>query len=159
MNCLIVAMTKDRVIGKNGMLPWHIPSDLQHFKSLTLDTPVIMGRNTFLSLNRVNGLPKRKNIVISSSEFVHGSDVSVVSSISESIDLSKLHSSLVFFIGGGALYKSLLDADIIDQMHISEIKSVYDGDTYFPTFDESKWALSYVEDKGEFLYKILTRIR
>ena len=64
MNCLIVAMTKDRVIGKNGMLPWNIPSDLQHFKSLTLDTPVIMGRNTFLSLNRVNGLPKRKNIVI-----------------------------------------------------------------------------------------------
>lgn len=159
MNYLIVAMTQERIIGKNGTLPWYIPSDLKHFKELTTGCPIVMGKNTFLSLNRVNGLPNRANIVLSSSEFEHGDHVIVVKTLNEAHEIVKFSSSPTWFIGGGALYKSVLDADIIDQMHISEIKSVYDGDTYFPTFDESKWALSYVEDKGEFLYKILTRIR
>lgn len=158
---LIVAMTKDKVIGKNGDLPWHIPSDLKHFKSLTNNTNVLMGRNTFLSLNRVDGLPNRKNIVLSSSEFNHGDSVSVMANISDAIEFvsNSLYTNVVYVIGGGLLYKSVLDADIINEMHISEIKGEYDGDTYFPSFDESKWELTHCEDKEDFFYKVLTRKR
>jgi len=157
MSNLIVAMTKDRVIGKNGILPWHIPSDLKHFKALTSYSSVVMGKNTFISLGRLNGLPNRKNIVISSSKFDHGDDVKVVPNLESALNLYKYKSSPTFFIGGGMLYKSVLDADIINEMHISEIKGDYDGDTYFPSFDESKWELTHSEDKEDFLYKVLTR--
>lgn len=158
---LIVAMTKDKVIGKNGNLPWYMPSDLKHFKSLTNDTNVLMGRTTFTSLHRINGLPNRKNIVLASSEFNHGDSVSVFSNISDVIEFvsTSLYTNILYVIGGGMLYKSVLDADIVNEMHISEIKGDYDGNTYFPSYDESKWELTHEEDKEDFLYKILTRIR
>lgn|SRR5574343_66730 len=159
MNCLVVAMTKDRVIGKNGALPWHIPSDLKHFKAITSYSTVVMGKNTFLSLNRPNGLPNRNNIVISSSAFEHGDDVIVVPSLEAAYNKYKYKACPTCFIGGGMLYKSVLDADIISEMHISEIKGEYEGDTYFPSFDESKWELTKCEDREDFLYKVLTRKR
>jgi dihydrofolate reductase len=159
MKCLIVAMTQERIIGKHGTLPWYIPSDLKHFKELTVGSPIIMGKNTFFSLNRVNGLPSRKNVVLSSSEFDHGDNVKIVKTLDDACESVKFSSAPTWFIGGGALYKSVLDADIIDEMHISIIKADYDGDTKFPSYDESKWEMSHFEDKGEFFYKVLTRIR
>ena len=120
---------------------------------------VVMGKNTFLSLNRPNGLPNRNNIVISSSTFEHGSDVTVVPSLEAAYNKYKYNARPNCFIGGGLLYKSVLDADIINEMHISEIKGEYDGDTYFPSFDESKWELTHCEDKEDFFYKVLTRKR
>lgn len=157
---LIVAMTKNRVIGKNGSLPWHIPSDLKHFKKLTSNTNILMGRNTFLSLNRIDGLPNRKNIVLASSKFNHGDSVSVFPTLSDVTEFvsNSLYTNALYVIGGGMLYKSVLDADIITEMHISEIKADYDGDTYFPSFDESNWEITHLEDKGDFFYKVLTKI-
>lgn len=159
MNNLIVAMTTERIIGKGGTLPWHIPSDLAHFKKLTTGSPIVMGRNTFTSLNRVNGLPNRKNVVLSSNEFEHGEYISVVKSLDQVFDCIKFSSTPTWFIGGGALYKSVLDAGIIDQMHISEIKGLYEGDTKFPEFDQKEWKLSHFEDKVDFFYKVLTKVR
>ena len=157
MIVLIVAMTKDRVIGLNGELPWHIPSDLVHFKAMTGSSTIIMGRKTFESLHRVNGLPNRKNIVVSSSTFEHGDNVVVVPDLASAYDHYKYNSSPTFIIGGAMLYKAALDADMVNQMCISEIKGDYKGDTYFPEFDESKWILSHFKDKGEFFHKELTR--
>ena len=151
-------MTKDGVIGKNGSLPWNIPSELQHFKSQTIGCSVVMGKNTFLSLNRPNGLPLRKNVVVSHSFMTVGSDVIVVPTLEDVYHVVKYRSSPTCYIGGAMLYDSVLKAGIIHKMHISEIKGDYDGDTKFPEYDTTQWQLSHFEDKGEFFYKVLTRI-
>ena len=151
-------MTKDRIIGKNGSLPWNIPNELKHFKTTTIGCNVVMGKNTFISLNRPNGLPLRKNIVVSSSFITVGSDVIVVPTLADVYHAVKYSSAPTCYIGGAMLYDSALKAGIISKMHISEIKGDYDGDTRFPEYDTTKWQLSHFEDKGEFFYKVLTRI-
>lgn len=155
MNVIVVAMTKDGIIGKEGSLPWRIPNELKHFKNLTLDSTVVMGRTTFMSLRRVNGLPDRKNIVLTSSFIEHGENVILVPSLKD-VYHAKDIALKTCYIGGAMLYDSVLKAGIIDQMHISEIKGDYDGDTRFPEYDKTQWKLSHFEDKGEFFYKVLT---
>ena len=150
-------MTKDGIIGKNGSLPWRIPNELKHFKNLTLDSTVVMGRTTFISLRRENGLPDRKNIVLTSSFIEHGDNVILVPSLKD-VYYAKDVFVKTCYIGGAMLYDSALKAGIIEEMHISEIKGMYDGDTRFPVYDEKQWKISHYEDKGDFFYKILTRI-
>lgn len=150
-------MTKNGIIGKNGSLPWRIPNELKHFKNLTLDSNVVMGRTTFISLRRVNGLPDRTNIVLTSSFIEHGENVILVPSLKD-VYCAKDVFVKTCYIGGAMLYDSVLKADIIHQMHISEIKGDYDGDTKFPDYDQTQWTISHCEDKGEFIYKILKRV-
>lgn len=153
-------MDKNKVIGNNGSLPWHIPSDLKHFKAITNNMIVIMGRTTFDSLNRPDGLPNRINIVITSRPMQDRAFVISADSIEMALTILPYDTDrMVLFIGGASIYKQVLEMDIIDTMHISEIKESYEGDTKFPDFDESKWKETSCEDKGEFFYKVLTRIR
>lgn len=124
---LIAAMAKDRVIGKDNDMPWHLPADLKHFKKVTLGKPVIMGRRTFESIGRP--LPGRKNIVITRNQQWTHEGVEVVSSTELAMSLVEGVDE-VMIIGGGKIYEQFLpQADIL---YLTFIDLDVDGDTRFP---------------------------
>lgn len=133
---LIVAMTKNGVIGKDGSLPWNIPEELKLFKEKTLEKAVVMGRKTWNSLpEKLKPLPDRVNIVLSHQDLILPKDVNLVKSIEEAIEVGSKCSSEIVFIGGGEVYSQVLDK--VDKLYVSWIKKDFDGDVYFPEFDFS----------------------
>lgn len=147
---IIAAMTKGKhVIGKNNKLPWNIQEELNKFRTITKNAIVIMGRKTFESIGRP--LPSRKNIVVSSSlEPKNGIDV--CRSMAEAIDMAKKYNKDIFIIGGAKIYEQSFQ--YADKMYISYIKKEYDGDTYFPEFNEDEWDIESKEDYGEFEFVV-----
>lgn len=139
---LIAAMAQNRVIGKDNDLIWHFPDDLKHFKSLTSGHHVIMGRKTYESMMRP--LPKRVNIVISRQEDYQAEGCLMAHSLEEAIKLVK-DDDQPFIIGGAQIYKQALA--IANTIELTLIHSEYEGDTFFPEFDTSKWKLARGEKK------------
>ncbi|PHR54776.1 MAG: type 3 dihydrofolate reductase [Arcobacter sp.] len=127
---LIAAMAKNRVIGKDNKMPWHLPADLGHFKSVTLGKPIIMGRKTYESIGRA--LPGRQNIVISSnpSYILEGCDT--VTSFEAALELVK-DKEEVMIIGGGFLYKEALVQ--ANKLYLTFIDLDIEGDTFFPDYE------------------------
>lgn len=128
---LVVAYTKfDRVIGQNGKIPWKIPEDMKHFMETTMGGVVVMGRKTWDSLPlRYKPLIGRTNVVITRDVGSFSSNVKpdlVVDNVEEIINKD------CFIIGGGEIYKLFLDRKCVDRIIASEIKSVHEGDTFFP---------------------------
>lgn len=124
---LIAAMAKDRVIGKDNDMPWHLPADLRHFKKVTLGKPVIMGRRTFESIGRP--LPGRKNIVITRNKQWTYEGVEVVTSTELALSLVA-DVDEVMIIGGGKIYEQYLPQ--ADVLYLTFIDLEVDGDTRFP---------------------------
>lgn len=149
---LIVAMTKDGVIGKENNLPWNIPEDLKHFKELTTGHPVIMGRTTFESIGKP--LPNRTNIVLSMS-MQPQEDVIVCKDVAQALFEAKKRDHELFIIGGASVYKQTLP--YVDKLCISWIKEEYEGDTYFPKVDWESLTKTHSEDKGSFMYEEYVR--
>ncbi|NMH64880.1 type 3 dihydrofolate reductase [Shewanella salipaludis] len=133
---MIAAMAKNRVIGKENQMPWHLPEDLRHFKQLTLGKPVVMGRKTFESIGRP--LPGRHNIVISRQADYAPEGVTRVASFEEAKTAAGPCEELVV-IGGGQLYAAILDQ--AEVLYLTEIELEVDGDTHFPAWDPDAWAL------------------
>jgi dihydrofolate reductase len=131
---LIVAMAKNRAIGKDNALPWHIPEDLKRFKALTMGHPIIMGRKTFDSIGRP--LPGRRNIVISRNRTLAIPGVDVAGSLEEALAACSAEPEL-FVIGGEQIYaQALVHADRIE---MTEIEQAVDGDAFFPPIDDAMW--------------------
>ncbi len=128
----VAAMSCNRVIGKAGKLPWHIPEDLQFFKRLTSGSPVLMGRKTFESIGRP--LPDRRNFIVSTSLDSAPEGTMVINSIDELNDLEPRLSGKVFVIGGAQIYASLMGE--ISEIYLSYIYDKHEGDTYFPEFEK-----------------------
>jgi dihydrofolate reductase len=125
---IIAAIANNRVIGKNGKLPWHIPEDLSRFKKLTIGHTVIMGRRTFDSLE--NPFPNRTNIVISS-RVING----VKSYPSLEFALQALKNEIeVFVIGGGRVFADALK--LADELRLTLVDRDVDGDTFFPPYED-----------------------
>lgn len=125
----IVAMTPERVIGRAGDLPWHLPADLAFFKRTTSGHPIVMGRSTFESIGRP--LPKRRNIVLTRQP---GWSAEGVETIHTPDALSTLDlCAQVFIIGGAEVYRTFLPQ--LDQLLVTHIHQTYAGDTYFPEFE------------------------
>src|SRR5574344_1979307 len=120
MLSLIVAHAKNFVIGKSGDMPWHLPADLAHFKTITVGHPVIMGRKTFESIGRA--LPNRLNIVISSNEQLHlPQNVILCSNLEQA--LSKVSKSdEVFVLGGGSVYREAIKFGHLFQNRFSHLR-------------------------------------
>ncbi len=135
MLALIVAYDKNRLIGKDGGMPWYIPGELKRFRSLTENNVVIMGRKTYESLG--SPLKNRINIVLSRSKDFDGENVYTAKNLTEAVDMAREQwPEKNIYIGGGAnLYNQVLDD--VDVMYITEIDGEFEGDTYFPQFDES----------------------
>ncbi len=131
---ILVAMTHDRVIGRQGKMPWHLPEELRLFRDLTIGHTVMMGRRTFESIGRP--LPQRKNIVLSRTmEPTPG--VVVCASLQKGLAEGAAHGKKIFIIGGRQLYEEALG--IADFMRISWIEQRYDGDVLFPDFSPTQW--------------------
>jgi dihydrofolate reductase len=149
---IIAAVAKNNVIGKAGKIPWHIKEDFQHFKSLTMGYPVIMGRNTFESLT-VKPLPGRENVVLSRNKFSYPGIV-VKSSMQEALDYCKKHDK-TFIIGGASVYEQGLG--FADKLELTQINQDYEGDTYFPEVNFDEWQLDKKEDKGNYSFNTYVR--
>jgi len=135
MITLIVAKALNGAIGRDGTIPWQVPEDLKSFQRETLGGALIMGRNTWDSLP-FKPLPKRLNIVVSSR-----SDAAeiVVPSVAEAIKMASAQGyDRVYGIGGAGIYQEMLK--LADRLLISEVDvEIKDADTFFPTFDPTKW--------------------
>lgn len=136
---LVAAHARNGVIGLDGDMPWRLPSDLRHFKAVTLGTPVIMGRKTYLSIGRP--LPGRANIVVSRSGF-SAEGAETVASLEAALDLARSHArqtgaDRVSVIGGGEIYA--LAIGLADELVLTEVDAEIEGDTVFPAIDSSLW--------------------
>ncbi len=142
----IAAMAGNRVIGREGRLPWHLPEDLKFFKRTTSGHPVLMGGKTFLSIIDAIGkpLPGRRNIVLSRT-MPSREDVDVIRSIKELETLPDL-ASPIFLIGGAQLYETLLPQ--CDELLLTCITEPYAGDAFFPPF-EDQFVLKEVIEHGK----------
>ena len=134
---LIVAMTKNHVIGKDNQMPWHLPADLAWFRQNTTGKPVIMGRKTFESIGRP--LPKRTNIVLSRQPFMY-EGVVWKESLESAVDFV-CDSEEIMLIGGGQLFKQYLPQ--ADRLYLTEIQTELEGDTFFPPIDWHDWSIEF----------------
>ena len=139
---LIAAVAANRVIGRDGEMPWHLPADLRHFKETTIGHPVIMGRLTYESIAADIGgpLPDRTNIVLSRSAPDLPEEVVVVDSIQEALDAARQatdDAETVYVIGGATVYEQFLPQ--ADRLVLTEIQESYEGDTRFPDWDCEAW--------------------
>ncbi len=131
---IIVAMTRDQVIGSGNTLPWCLPEDLQLFKQLTKGCTIIMGRKTYLSIG--HPLPERHNIVLSRSQ-TELPGVQLCSSFMAALNATAKLGHKVFVIGGEELYRKALP--IAAELHISWVKETSPGNVYFPAFELDDW--------------------
>ncbi len=141
----IVAMTVDRVIGQNGSLPWHLPEDLAFFKRTTSGSPVVMGRKTYESIGRP--LPKRRNIVLTRDAAWSAAGVEVIHAPEELASLPDL-ADRVFIIGGSEVYAAFLAQT--DELLVSHVFAAYDGDTFFPEFENDFPVSELLESHATF---------
>ncbi len=138
--CLIYAQAANGVIGKDGVMPWHIPEDLAHFRACTQGQPVIMGRKTWQSLpERFRPLPGRTNIVITRNPTWQADGATTVHSLADALQAAHAHSATntgteagtVWVMGGAQIYAQALPlADVVEVTHID---AVFEGDAFAPT--------------------------
>ncbi|MEJ2078959.1 MAG: dihydrofolate reductase [Acidobacteriota bacterium] len=134
---IIAAMGTNRVIGRGNGLPWNLPADTRFFKETTRGHPVIMGRKTFDTMGKP--LPGRRNIVITRRPHLEIPGAEVVSSLEAALSLVNVQEEEVFIIGGSEIYEMALA--IADRMYLTLIHESFEGDTFFPEFDESDWVV------------------
>ncbi|MBU3759881.1 MAG: dihydrofolate reductase [Candidatus Omnitrophica bacterium] len=127
----VVAMGRNRAIGKDNKLPWHFPEDLRYFKKLTLGSTVIMGRKTFESIGRP--LPNRENFVLSRSQPGTPGGVRFFQTLEDA--LREVRTPQAFIIGGAELYRQTIEK--ADGIYMSRIDDVYEGDAFYPEIPDS----------------------
>lgn len=133
---LIAAMGKNREIGLEGRMPWHLPAELQHFKRTTMGKAILMGRKTWQAIGRP--LPGRQNIVISRNPDFRAEGADVSTSLSAALELSQ--NEEIMIIGGGQLYELALP--LAQRMVLTMIDIEPQADTWFPQWNEDEWRQS-----------------
>ena len=137
---LVAAVASNGIIGAKGELPWRLPEDLKHFKRLTMGHPVIMGRRTWESLK--GPLPGRENIVVTRNRGYEAPGAAVASSLEGALALCA-DEPVIFVIGGSTLFEESLP--IAAGLVMTEIHKDFEGDTWFPQYDRSRWKESQRE--------------
>ena len=138
MISIIVALARNRAIGLNGNLIWHLSADLKYFKRITTGHTVIMGYKTFLSLPNQRALPNRRNIIISSHLEQAPEGFELAHSIQEAVNMVHDEEE-TFVIGGGSIYEQFLPH--ADKLYLTRIDKEFEADTYFPYIDFDEWNL------------------
>jgi len=134
MLSLCVAMDKNRLIGNDNALPWHLPADLKHFRAVTMGKPIIMGRNTYVSIGRP--LPGRLNVVLSRHRNLSLAGCEVLHCLEDVLAFSQGYEECVV-IGGARVYEMLLGK--VERMYLTWIHATFVGDTYFPDYEPEQW--------------------
>lgn len=164
---LIVAVAENNVIGKDNTLIWHLPKDMQFFKQTTLNHHIITGRKNYISIpEKFRPLANRTNIVLTRQNNFTEKDCIVLNSLETALDFAKKNNETeVFIIGGGQIYKEALDKNLVDKMYITHVHQAFEGDTFFPEIDNSKWQKTseekYLKDEKhayDFSFCIYSRI-
>ena len=159
---LIVAMDRQRGIGKNNDLMWHLPADMKFFKETSTGHIVVMGRKNYESIpERFRPLPNRENAVLSRDENYQAPGCSVFSSLEACLDHYKNETErTVYIIGGGQIYREAIELNVLTEMFITEVDHTFGADTFFPEMDLSGWRSEVVlehaaDDKHAVGFKIL----
>ena len=152
---LIAAMDKNRLIGRENGLPWHLPADFKHFKEVTMAKPVIMGRKTFESIGKP--LPGRENIVISRSGF-DAEGIVVVDTIDKALQAAN-GAEEAMVIGGASFYEQMIDR--ADRLYLTHVDAECEGDAWFPDFDVSEWNIvseqkHNADEKNNYSFNLFT---
>jgi len=154
---LIVAVSSNGVIGRDGGLPWHLPADLKHFKRTTMGHHLIIGRRTWDEVAKP--LPGRTMVVVTRSRNFAPEGAQVVRSVEEALELAASDDEP--FIGGGSqIYRIALACDLVDRVYLTRIHAEVEGDTLFSNFDLDEWELASEEhyesdEKNEYPYSFL----
>ena len=151
---LIAAMGKNRAIGLDGRMPWHLPAELQHFKRATMGKAIVMGRKTWESIGRP--LPGRQNIVISRNPGFSAEGADVCDSLDNAIDISETDEIMI--IGGGQLYAAAMP--MAAGMILTLIDIEPEADTWFPEWEEQEWQTTSeehfpVDENNKLAYRIV----
>ncbi|MFA6797485.1 MAG: dihydrofolate reductase [Candidatus Paceibacterota bacterium] len=164
MISIIVATSKNGVIGKNGEIPWYLPDDLKHFAKITREHTVVMGRKTYESIVKRLGspLPDRENIIVTTQEDYKAPGCTVVKSIDDVIKKFSTNSEEIFVIGGGEIYKQFLQ--FANKLYITEVKIDCIGDISFPQYNKNEWkettsAHHYRDEKHLYEFTFLEFVR
>lgn len=150
-------MDQSRLIGRDNGLPWHLPADLKHFKAVTMGKPIVMGRKTFESIGRP--LPGRRNIVISRNPGYSAPGCEVFTRLDEAL-AALVDVEEVAIIGGMVIFTLALP--LANRMYLTEIDDTFEGDAWFPAFDESEWRCTasethrHEDEARSFTYRFLT---
>lgn len=136
----VVAVALNGIIGADGDMPWHLPSDLKRFKQITMGKPLVMGRKTFESIGRP--LPGRPNLVITRSESFSAEGIQVFGSIDEALERAHelavdLSADEICVIGGGEIYRQTLP--LVSRIYLTRVMAELAGDTIYPELDETEW--------------------
>lgn len=155
---LIAAMGKNRAIGLDGRMPWHLPAELQHFKQATMGKAIVMGRKTWQAIGRP--LPGRQNIIVSRNPGFAAADAEVIDSLNAAVEISK--SAEIMVIGGGQLYSLALP--YARRMILTLIDVEPEADTWFPDWDSRHWQQVNEQDyqadeKNGHAYRIVEFVR
>jgi dihydrofolate reductase (trimethoprim resistance protein) len=140
MISIIVAVSKNYVIGSKGIIPWRVKGEQRRFKELTTGKTIIMGRKSFEEIGKP--LPNRKTIVISNTQNITADNCITVKSLNEAFDLVK-NENEVFIAGGGQVYKDALPYS--ERIYITVVDQIVDGDVYFPEISEKDFVKTYEE--------------
>jgi dihydrofolate reductase len=133
--CLVFAMSDARVIGKGNGLPWNIPEDLRHFKAVTIDHAVIMGRKTYDTVGKP--LPKRRNIIVTRDPALRREGAEIAPTLDRAIELARETDAEPRVIGGSQIFELALP--IATKMIVTFVHRVVEGDALFPRVDWSEW--------------------
>ena len=132
---MIVALGRNRVIGINNEMPWHIPADLKFFKAQTLGKPVVMGRRTLEAIGKP--LPGRPNIIVTRDTSFSADGTTVVPNLEEAVSVAKatateIGADEVMIIGGGQIYEQMIGK--VERLYLTEIDLSPEGDAFFPDY-------------------------
>ena len=151
---LVVAVARNGVIGAEGGIPWHFPEDMKHFRRVTRQHAVIMGRATFDSIGKP--LKGRHNIVVSRDRDLHIEGCDVVHSLDEAIALARRQDAEPRVIGGTQIYAQALP--LATHVYLTEVDLEPAGDTYFPDLDRAQWRQTEVTQGDGLRWILLERI-
>ena len=163
---IIVAVAENGVIGNGNQLPWRLSSDLKRFKAVTWGKPVIMGRKTFQSIGQA--LPGRTNIVLTRDASFRPQGIMVVDDLDDAIDAAEKiarqnNASEIMVAGGAEIYRQTFD--MVDRLYMTTVHATPEGDTRFPSLDESEWKVILTDrlraserDSAPTTYRVLDRI-
>jgi dihydrofolate reductase len=154
---LIVAVSSNGVIGRDGGLPWYLPADLKHFKRTTMGHHLIVGRRTWEEVGKP--LPGRSMVVVTRSPRFAPEGAQVARSLEQALELASVDDEV--FIGGGAqIYRVALERDLVDRIYLTRIHAEVEGDTFLPEIDLGRWKLVSEEhheadEKNEFPFSFM----
>lgn len=148
---IIAAVARNRAIGKDNQLLWHLPDDMKFFRKTTFGHPVITGRKNYESIPEAfRPLPSRQNVIMTHRDDYEAPGADVVSSLEEAISKAEAHArekgkDEIFIMGGGTVYREAMEKKLVDRMYLTLVDADFEADTFFPEWNAVEWKEQVLE--------------